>query len=129
MLVVDASVVAPLVADAGEDGDRVRQRVRRESLVAPELLRVEVVSVLRRQVRAAVLDARRADDAIDDLLALPVTVYPTDLLLRRAWSLRDNVTPYDAAYVALAEALDCPLLTADAHLARAPGPTCPMELI
>ena len=67
--------------------------------------------------------------AVDDLLDLELDVYPTGPLLRRAWQLRDNVTAYDACYVALAEALDCPLLTADARLSRAGGPMCDIELI
>ena len=129
MLVVDASVVAPAVADGGDDGRRYRQRLRREQLAAPDLLRIEVLSVLRRQHRQGGLDAGQVGVAVDDLLDLELDVYPTGPLLRRAWQLRDNVTAYDACYVALAEALDCPLLTADARLSRAAGPTCDIEFI
>ena len=129
MLVVDASVVAPAVADAGDDGRRYRQRLRGEQLAAPDLLRVEVLSVLRRQHRRGGLDAGQVEAAVDDLLDLELDVYPTGPLLRRAWQLRDNVTAYDACYVALAEALDCPLLTADARLSRADGPVCDIDLI
>ena len=129
MLVVDASVVAPAVADGGDDGRRYRQRLRREQLAAPDLLRIEVLSVLRRQHRLGGLDAGQVGAAVDDLLDLELDVYPTGPLLRRTWQLRDNVTAYDACYVALAEALDCPLLTADARLSRAGGPTCDIEFI
>ncbi|SBW24906.1 hypothetical protein FDG2_4341 [Candidatus Protofrankia californiensis] len=62
-------------------------------------------------------------------MALPLARYPARPLLRRAFELRNNVTPYDTCYVALAESLDCPLYTADARLAKAPGPTCRIELV
>jgi len=129
VLVVDASVVAPAVADGGGDGRRYRRRLRGERPAAPDLLRVEVLAVLRRQHRLGGLDAGQVAAAVDDLLDLEVEVYPTGPLLRRAWELRENVTSYDACYVALAEALGCPLLTADARLSRASGPACDIELI
>ena len=129
MLVVDASVAAPAVADGGDSGRRYRQRLRGEQLAAPDLLRVEVLSVLRRQHRLGGLDAKQAAAAVDDLLDLEVDVYPTGPLLRRVWELRENVTAYDACYVALAEALGCSLLTSDARLSRAGGPACDIELI
>ena len=129
MLVVDASVVAPLVADGGPDGAALRERLRGERIAGPDLLRLEVMSVVRRQLLAGELDTRRASHAIDDLLELPLVVYPSSALLRRAWSLREIVTPYDACYVALAEALDCTLLTADARLGRAPGSRCAIEVV
>ena len=129
MLVVDASVIAPAVADGGDDGRRYRQRLSGEQLAAPDLLRVEVVSVLRRQHRIGGLDSEQVEAAVEDLLALDVDVYPTGPLLRRAWELRANVTAYDACYVALAEALGCALLTADARLSRASGPTCDIEVV
>lgn len=129
MLVVDASVLAPVLADGGPDGHRYRARLRGEHLAGPDLLRVEVLSVIRRQQGAGTLDSAQASRAVEDLVDLPLTVYPTAPLLRRAWSLRDNFTSYDACYVALAEALGCPLLTAYARLARAPGPTCSIELL
>lgn len=96
-------------------------------IAAPDLLRVEVVSVLRRQVATSLITATQASAAVDDLLDLPLSVFPTAPLLRRAWQLRDNLTAYDACYVALAEALDCTLLTADARLGRAPGTRCTFE--
>ena len=129
MLVVDASVVATAVADGGDDGRRYRQRLRGEQLAAPDLLRVEVLSVLRRQARLGEFDAAQVAAAVDDLLDLELDVYPTGPLLRRVWELRDNVTAYDACYVALAEALDCALLTADARLSRASGPICEVEVV
>jgi predicted nucleic acid-binding protein len=129
VLVVDASVVAPAVADSGIDGDAVRRRLRGESLAGPDLLRIEAMSVIRRAAVNGSLSAAQARRAVDDLLDIPLVVYPTTPLLRRAWRLRNNLTPYDACYVALAEALGCTLLTADARLANAPGSRCPIEVI
>jgi predicted nucleic acid-binding protein len=129
VLVVDASVLAPVVADGGSDGAAYRSRLRGERIAAPDLLRVEVVSVIRRQLRVGLLDVDQAERALDDLLDLPVAVYPTVALLRRGWELRDNVSAYDACYIALAESLDSTLLTADVRLARAPGVDCTIELI
>lgn len=129
MLVVDASVLAPAVADAGSDGQRFRERLRGERVVGPDLLRIEVVSVLRRHAGNGDLTPQQADAAIEDLLAFPITVYPTAPLLRRVWELRSNVTAYDGCYVAVAEAVGIPLLTADRRLARAPGLRCTVEVV
>ena len=129
MLVVDASVLAPAVADAGSDGQRFRERLRGETLIGPDLLRVEVASVLRRHADNGNLTTQQANAAIDDLLAFPITVYPTAPLLRRVWDLRASVTAYDACYVALAEAVGYPLLTADRRLANAPGLRCALEVL
>jgi predicted nucleic acid-binding protein len=129
VLVVDASVLAPAVADEGSDGQRMRERLRGEVLVGPDLLHIEVVSVLRRHLGAGRLTKRQANAAIDDLLAIPLRVFPSAPLLRRVWDLKSNVTAYDASYVALAEAVDAPLLTADRRLANAPGIRCAVEVI
>lgn len=129
MLVVDASVLAPAVADGGSDGAAYRSRLRGERIAAPDLVRVEVLSVIRRQLSVGLLDVDQAEQALDDLLELPVSIYPTASLLRRGWELRDNVSAYDACYIALAESLDTTLLTADVRLARAPGVDCAIELI
>lgn len=128
MLVVDASVLAVAVADDGQDGDAARARLSGETLAAPELVDLEVVSVLRRQNRTGVFDNRRAALAMTDLQALPIQRATHLPLLARCWELRENLTTYDAAYIALAEALDATLLTGDRRLARAPGPTCTIEL-
>lgn len=108
---------------------RFRGRLPGEQVAAPDLLRVEVLSVIRRQLRVGTIDGAQADQAVTDLLDLPIAVYPTAPLLSRCWQLRDNLTAYDACYIALAETLGCALLTTDARLARAPGPTCPIEVI
>jgi predicted nucleic acid-binding protein len=129
VLVVDASVLAVALADDGADGDVARTRLRGEELAAPELLDLEVASVLRGQARAGALDSRRASLALDDLAATPIERAQHLPLLRRCWELRENLSVYDAAYVALAEALEVQLLTGDQRLARAPGPRCQIEVL
>jgi len=129
LIVVDASVLAPAIADDGADGDRARARMAGETLAAPELIFLEVASVLRRATRADRLDARRAGQALADLSALPLRSAPHLPLLARAWELRDNATVYDGAYLALAELLDAPLLTADRRLQAVPGTHCTVELV
>ena len=125
MIVIDASVLAPALGDDGEDGDRARARLHGQSLAAPELIDLEVMAVWRRLLD----DDRRARLAITDLDEIPLTRCPHAPLIARCWELRDNVSPYDAAYVALAEALDVPLLTIDARLGRANGVRCEVETL
>jgi predicted nucleic acid-binding protein len=129
VIVVDASVLAPALADDGADGDRVRERLRGEQLTAPELIDLEVVSTIRRAARAGRLDGRRSQQVLTDLTALPLRRVPHLPLLPRVWELRDNLTAYDAAYVALAEAIDALLLTADAPMGRASGVRCKVEVL
>ena len=128
MIVADASVLVVALADDGPDGDQARSRLQGERLTVPELADLEVASVLRRQMNAGTLDARRARLALDDLAALPALRAPHRPLLPRCWELRNNLTIYDAAYVALAEAMNTTLLTGDRKLAKAPGPQCPIEI-
>lgn len=129
MIVVDASVLAPALADDDSDGDLARERLRGERLAAPELIDLKVASTLRRALRAGRLDQRRSGQALVDLAALPVRRAPHLSLLPRIWELRDNLTAYDAAYVALAEALRATLLTADVALSRAAGVRCEVEIL
>jgi len=129
VLVVDASVLVVALADDGTDGDTARSRLRDEDLAAPELIDLEVASVLRRHTKSGFTEVRRADLALVDLVAMPLRRAPHQPLLPRAWELRENLTIYDAAYVSLAEALQVPLLTADQRLARAPGPRCHIEVL
>ncbi len=129
MIVVDASVVTVALIDDGSDGVRVRTVLSGQALAAPELIDLEVLSVLRRQVRARAMTPRRAELALVDLADLPMKRATHRPLLARCWELRASVTAYDAAYVALAEALEVPLLTADRRLARSPGLRCPVEVI
>jgi predicted nucleic acid-binding protein len=129
VLVVDASVLVVALADDGPDGDRTRERLRGERLAAPELIDLEICSVLRRQNLAGQIDTRRAEMALHDLAAIPLQRARHVDLLSRCWELRDNMTCYDAAYVALAEALQSTLLTGDRRLARSSGHSCPIETI
>ena len=129
MIVVDASVVAVALGDDGADGERARDRLTDYALAAPELIDLEAVSVWRRHVAAKLMTARRAALAVSDLENLPLRRSPHRPLLHRIWELRHSVTPYDAAYVALAETLDVVLVTADARLARASGIRCEIEAI
>jgi predicted nucleic acid-binding protein len=129
MIVVDASVVASALGDDGADGERARGRLAGERLFAPELLDLEVVSVWRRAARAGRLGPRRARQALADLAAIPIARAPHRPLLGRTWELKDDLTPYDAVYVALAEELGVSLLSADEQLASAPGLRCEVELV
>lgn len=129
MLVVDASVLAAALADDDNDGDRARARLRGETLAAPDLIDLEVTSVLRGRIAGGHLAVRRADLALEDLLDLPLQRVPARQLIPRCWELRENLTVYDAAYVALAEALASTLVTADVRLAKAHGPRCPIEVV
>lgn len=130
MIVLDASVLANVVADDGPDGATARHEVRvAGSIAAPDLVDVETVAVLRKRWIAKALSDRRFAAAIDDLAALEFDRYPAIHFARRAYELRANVTPYDAMYVALAELLDCELLTTDRRLANASGPRCPIRTL
>ncbi|HKI39556.1 MAG: type II toxin-antitoxin system VapC family toxin [Mycobacterium sp.] len=129
VIVVDASVLAVALGDDGRDGRQARERLTHETLVAPELIDLEVVSVWRRQVAANMMAARRAASAVADLADLALQRSSHQPLLRRIWELRHVVTPYDAAYIALAEALDVALITADVRLSRAPGVRCELKTI
>lgn len=128
-LVVDASVLIMALADDGGEGAAARGRLRGEALTAPHLIDLEVASALRTLTARGALTERRASAALRDLSDLPLQRAPHAPLLPRVWALRGTLTPYDAAYVALAEALEAPLLTADRRLAKAPGPRCPIEVL
>jgi predicted nucleic acid-binding protein len=99
------------------------------SLRAPELLVLEVAGALRNRVRRSEVALADAKQALTRLQRLPIIRHPLLPLLDRVWELRDNLTPYDAAYVALAERLKVPLLTADAGIARASGLRCKVRLL
>ncbi|MDJ0376121.1 type II toxin-antitoxin system VapC family toxin [Cryobacterium sp. PH31-L1] len=128
MIVVDcAAVVDVLTAAAGTD--ELRARLASEELHAPTLLDYEIVSALRGLVLAGQLTATRAQDLLTDFEDLPIRRWESaDVLRRRACQLRDNLSAYDAAYVVLAEALGCTLLTRDARLARSSGHSVVIEV-
>lgn len=120
MLVLDASVVAEyLIGSSRGAAARASMREQAGRLHVPHLAIVETASVLRAWVRRGTVSEPRAAAALADLNALPARRWPAEPLLPRMWELRDNVTSYDACYLALAEALDAALLTCDGRLARA----------
>lgn len=129
MIVVDASALTVALGDDGADGRTARARLQGESLAAPELVDLEVASALRRLVAAGSMSAGRAGMALTDLTELPMQRASHRPLLSRCWELRQTITVYDAAYVALAEVLQVVLVTADGRLSRAPGVGCAVELV
>lgn len=129
MLVVDASLVALALANDEDRGRAVRDRLRGKRVYAPALIDVEVLSVVRRGVHRGELTPQRGTAAVERLMRLPLVRVPHRALVSRCWELRDNLSSYDAAYVALAERMDVLLLTADGPLTRAPGIRCGTELM
>jgi predicted nucleic acid-binding protein len=130
LIVLDASAVIELLLNT-EGGARVGDRIAdpMESLHAPHLLSVEVAQVLRRYVSTRAITAATGNAALVDLADLDIEHYAHELFLGRVWELRDNVTAYDAVYLALAETLEAPLLTFDQRLAAAPGHHAWVELV
>lgn len=130
MIVVGASVFAFSLLDEGPTGDRCRAALRAdERWISPQHWTVEVMSVIRGNLLGGKITRQHADDAVGGLAQLDPTVPMTRVLLPRIWELRGNLTAYDAAYVAAAEAYGCPLLTADGRVSRAPGIRCAVEVI
>ncbi len=129
MIVLDASAVVDWLLQT-PSGQRIEQRIyaRNDSLHTVHLLDVEFTQVLRRLVREGTLARKRAEEAMEDLIAVRVTRYAPVVLLHRIWQLRQNLSAYDAAYVALAEELSASLITRDQKLAAAPGHTATIEV-
>lgn len=130
MIVLDASAALELVLRTAA-GAAVGRRIApaSETLHAPHVIDLEVAQVLRRYAAARQLTAGRAAEALEDFLDLDVNRYSHDLLLPRIWDLRANVTAYDAAYLALGEALGAPVLTRDRRLLDVPGLATRVELV
>lgn len=130
MIVVDASALLEFLLNTPA-APRVAERLLTpgESLHAPHLIDLEVAQVLRRWERAGACPAARGTQALDDLADLPLTRYPHQMFMPRIWALRANASAYDAAYIALAEALDATLLTRDAALAGIPGHAAHVEVV
>jgi predicted nucleic acid-binding protein len=124
-VVIDASALVDLVVQS-ERTPAVAQAVGATNMVAPDVVNPEVLSILRRLERTGTLTARRAVQAVDDLLDAPVRRFSTLPLLAEAWTLQANVSATDACYVVLARVLRCPLVTADRKLSRAPGLGVPL---
>ena len=130
MIVIDASVLADALIDDGPVGAAARAVLAGDSYwAAPAHLLVEVVSVIRGRTLGGKLELARAQEAVEALRTLVIDQLNVAGLVDRMWQLRGNVTAYDAAYVAAAEALGCPLVTADSRLAKANGVHCEVRLI
>ncbi len=110
------------------DGDA-RATLREGAVVCPHLADSEVAHALRAQVQRGEVTAVDATRAIDTWGRLGIERIGVKGLLGRIWELRDNVSAYDATYIAVAEALEAPLVTADGRLARAPGPRCTVTVV
>ena len=130
MIVVDASALLEVLLNT-PDSVRIADRLFApdETLHAPHLIDLEVAQALRRYALSGQLEAGRGLQALEDLGQFPLHRYPHDLFPPRIWELRDNATAYDAAYIALAEALPAPLLTRDSALASTPAHHARIELI
>jgi predicted nucleic acid-binding protein len=126
MIVVDSSALVEALA---YDNEALRTDLAHDDLHTSQHLEVEVASALRRLEAAGEVTEGLSEIALAALVRLEVRQHRTAPLLERIWQLRHNVTPYDAAYVALAEQLGCRLLTKDARLAAAPGIRCEVELL
>ncbi len=129
MNVIDASVLANVIGDDDAAGATARAALMGQEISAPDLVDVDTVSVLRRRWRSGTLTVSRFAVAIDEVSTLPADRYPVLPFMHRAYQLRDNVTAYDATYVALAEQLGCLLVTADQRLANSPGIQCRIRLL
>lgn len=119
-IAIDASALVELLLQT-PTGQAVARLVAGAQLIAPDVVNPETVQALRGLERGGSLDGERADKAISALAACPVKIVPMRGLIADAWSLRANLSAYDAFYVALARALDCPLLTTDVSMQRAPA--------
>jgi predicted nucleic acid-binding protein len=127
-LVLDASIVTAALTDPESQGDWAREMLRTPDINVPHHLHVEVANSLRRAALRGLIPWHEVDVAYADLLELTFELFAYEPLALRVWELRQNVTPYDGWYIALAEALDAPLATLDRRLAAAPGPRCEFVL-
>ena len=128
MLVVDASCLFEVVADTPRAAEIAARLAKDVDQLAPHVVDVEVMSVIRAQYLQGRLDGTAAGQAVTDLRDWPGERFGHRWLIERAWELRESVRGWDAFYVALAEAFDATLLTMDERLARAHGPTCRIEI-
>lgn len=128
-VVIDASALVTLLLDGGPSGESVSKRLRSAQTHAPDHVAVEVMSALRRLRIAGRIGEPEARLALQAWWTLPITLWRLEVLADRTWELGHTLSSYDAAYVALAERLDAPLLTADQRLARASGPNCAIEVV
>lgn len=123
-IVCDASTVVAALLDSGDDGQWATAQIAGGDLYAPSLLPFECANVIRRQELAGTISSDQAAQTHADLLDLAINYWPYDALAQRIWELRANLSSYDAAYIALAEALDAAVVTLDRRMQRAPGLRC-----
>ena len=123
-VVADASVLVAVLVDSGREGKWSEDAVAERSLAGPELALAEASNILRRLEQARKISRLEANSAHRDLLRLDLELFPFAPFADRVWALRNNLSSYDAWYVALAEVLNCPLVTIDRKLSRASGPRC-----
>lgn len=122
MIVLDASAAVDYLVDAGANGEWVRDTIQVEvEVAAPHLIDLEVLSSLRKSLARGDVTGAQAADALVDFGDLALVRYPATNLMQRIWELRPILTPYEAAYVALSEALGGSLVTTDSHLVRSHG--------
>jgi predicted nucleic acid-binding protein len=126
-LVCDASAVVTALLDSGTTGTWMATRFVGAALFAPALMPFECSNIIRRHEMGGLISADYAAQAHLDLLELAVELWPYEALAARIWQLRANLTSYDAAYVALAETIDAPLVTLDRRIRRAPGISCTVD--
>jgi predicted nucleic acid-binding protein len=123
-IVCDASTVIAALLDAGDDGQWATAKISTGDLYAPTLLPYECTNVMRRQELAGTISPDQAAQAHSDLQDLAIDYWPYEILAQRIWELRQNLSSYDAAYLALAEKLDATVVTLDHRMSRAPGLRC-----
>jgi predicted nucleic acid-binding protein len=131
MIVLDASAALPLLLDVQPIATAVNTRLakREETIHVPHVFDLELIQALRLGLLQGVVGSARANQAIIDLVDMRLVRYPHVAMSDRVWELRDNLSAYDAVYVALAETLDAPLITCDARLARSPAHEAHVELL
>ncbi len=124
MLVIDASALVAILGERDQDGRWATAAVAGERLAAPHIVLAETSNSLRRLERRGYLSGGEANRAHRELAESSVSLFEFGPFAERIWELRNNLSSYDAWYVAIAEALDCPLVTLDLRMSRSPGPTC-----
>ena len=129
MIVVDASVIIHVLVDAAVEPNIIDRLESSNGLLAPHLIDLEVINGIRKQLFLKNINVRQADTAIDDFHSMTIDRRATHMFIDRIWELRSNLTPYDAAYVALAEMVDLPLITRDSKIAKVKGLKAPIILV
>jgi predicted nucleic acid-binding protein len=120
VIVVDASLIFHLIVDGPKASEAIEALEKQGTMVAPQLIDLEILNALRKQRMANRVSRERIEQALGDFNAIAIERYPTHHLNTRIWELCDNLTPYDACYVALAESLEIPLYSLDRRMANAP---------